>query len=128
MAKERNLEFVQNIADDILVTTNKEWMDSIFSNLLTNSIKYASTSKIHILLQKDLQHVIFIISNESNNQTLDLNKIWNPYYVGEKSRNKHLSGTGLGLSMVKKMTEKLNYEISCTFENLFITFTLRIPF
>ncbi len=50
-----------------------------------------------------------------------------PYYVGEQSRNKHLSGTGLGLTMVKKMVQKLNCEITCTLEDEMLSFILKIP-
>ena len=69
----------------------------------------------------------FTIKNECQEEHLDLEKIWDPYYVGEQSRNKHLSGTGLGLTMVKKMVQKLNYEITCTLEDEMLSFILKIP-
>ncbi len=78
------------------------------------------------LLKKEKQ-VIFIISNETDNQSLDVSKIWNPYYVGEKSRNKNLSGTGLGLSIVRKICETQHYLIDCSLCDNNMVFTVVIP-
>ncbi|MCA5960761.1 HAMP domain-containing histidine kinase [Blautia sp. RD014234] len=46
--KEQNLEFVPDIQAQTVVTTNGEWMESVFSNLITNAVKYASGHKIWI--------------------------------------------------------------------------------
>ena len=127
LSKEQNLEFVPDIQAQTVVTTNGEWMESVFSNLITNAVKYASGHKIWITLQKNAEQVVFIIKNECRKEHLNLEKIWDPYYVGEQSRNKHLSGTGLGLTMVKKMVQKLNCEITCTLEDEMLSFILKIP-
>lgn len=127
LSKEQNLEFVPDIQAQTVVTTNGEWMESVFSNLITNAVKYASGHKIWITLQKSAGQVDFTIKNECRKEHLDLEKIWDPYYVGEQSRNKHLSGTGLGLTMVKKMVQKLNCEITCTLEDEMLSFILKIP-
>ncbi|OXX83586.1 hypothetical protein AVM15_09950 [Paraclostridium benzoelyticum] len=41
----------------------------------------------------------------------ELDNIWKPFYVLEKSRNRQLSGTGLGLGLVKEIldAQKLTY-------------------
>ena len=51
LSKEQNLEFVPDIQAQTVVTTNGEWMESVFSNLITNAVKYASGHKIWITLQ-----------------------------------------------------------------------------
>ena len=47
--------------------------------------------------------------NENN-----IKKLWEPFYVIEESRNKELSGTGIGLSIVSSILDKnnINYEAS----------------
>ena len=52
LSKEQNLEFVPDIQAQTVVTTNGEWMESVFSNLITNAVKYAFGHKIWITLQK----------------------------------------------------------------------------
>lgn len=124
LAKERNMKFRCTISTEITVYTNKELFESMLSNLITNAVKYASGAVIEIILCREEEKIKFTISNESNNQTLHLEKIWNPYYVGEPSRNKQLAGTGLGLPMVKSIAGKLGYKIECNFQDGRITFTL----
>lgn len=76
---------------------------------------------------KEKNQIIFTISNETDNRTLDVSQIWEPYYVGEKSRNKNLSGTGLGLSIARKICETQNYKIECSLQGGNLTFTIVIP-
>lgn len=127
LAKEQNLDFVTDMEAPAAAVTHVEWMESIFTNLVTNAVKYSAGPEIGITLQKDGKQIIFLIKNECRNENLDIAKIWDPYYVGEPSRNKAISGTGLGLAMVKKMVLKLDYDISCTLEEGEITFVLKIP-
>lgn len=42
--------------------------------------------------------------------------------MGESSRNKALSGTGLGLPIVKKIAGQFGYTVHCIQENHTITF------
>lgn len=127
LAAEQNLIFQTAVQDDIIIQTQPEWMRTILSNLLTNAVKYSSSTQIEASLQKSDDQIIFTISNECDNEALDISQIWNPYYVGEKSRNKHLSGSGLGLSIVKRLVVKLGYDITCVYESPMITFQIEIP-
>ena len=54
----------------------------------------------------------FRISNEFCGE-MDLARIWEPFYVGESSRNQALTGTGLGLPVVKKIAERCGYQTGC---------------
>ena len=49
----------------------------------------------------------------SNSSHFDIEKLWEPFYVGEQSRSKELSGTGLGLPIVKALAEKYGYDYGC---------------
>lgn len=109
------------------ISGSEDMVTSLFTNLLTNAIKYSSGRKILMELFEKQNQIIFKITNETDNQSLDISKIWEPYYVGEKSRNKNLSGTGLGLSIVKKICETQFYEVECTREGKNIIFTVIIP-
>lgn len=58
---------------------------------------------------------------------LDINDVWQQFYVGEKSRNKELSGTGLGLPIVKSIAEKFGYMVSCKLNENKILFEVLFP-
>lgn len=53
-----------------------------------------------------------IINGINNINKDELENLWKPFYVIEKSRNKKFSGTGLGLSLsiVKEILEAHKYE------------------
>ena len=61
----------------------------------------------------------------SNDTTLtDISRIWQPFYVGESSRDKNFSGTGLGLATVKSLAEQLGYKTQATLSNGTIKFKI----
>lgn len=126
LAKERKMELRAEIEKDICIVGNEDLLQSLFSNLITNAVKYASGEVIISKLCRQNNNILFSIQNDTDNDSLDLDKIWIPYYVGEKSRNKKLSGTGLGLSVVKKICETQGYSIDCSFINNKIEFKVKI--
>ena len=118
-AVQRNLGISTSIEPDRYIRGNAELISTIFSNLLSNAIKYAAESGpgIEIRLYGNDAGCHFTISNQLQAGNLDLDRIWEPFYVGESSRNQNLSGTGLGLPIVKKIAEQCGYGINCTAED-----------
>lgn len=127
LAEERQTEIHSKVEDNVIISGNEELLQSLFLNLITNAIKYSAGKEIVLNLFKQDDKAVFSISNDTDNATLDIEKIWTPYYVGERSRNKKLSGTGLGLSIVKKICETQGYDIDCRAEGNKIRFTVTIP-
>lgn len=127
LAKENNIKINVCLEEPAVIMGNREMLESLFANLITNAMKYSSGSGIDIRLSADDGSIRVFVANETDNKNLDLSKIWDPYYVGEESRNKKLSGTGLGLAIVKRICEKLQYSIQCSIEGGKITFLLTIP-
>lgn len=107
--------------NDYEVYGDKESINIVLNNLITNSIKYTNNKRIEIELIKSGDSIKFLISNGVNNVTKEeLNNIWKPFYVLEKSRSKELSGTGLGLPIVKTILEnhKFNFNVEVNNENI----------
>lgn len=127
-AKERHIKMHSSFGNDYILLGVQELLQSLFSNLISNAIKYSSGKEIFINLFRQKEAYVFTITNETTNDSLDIEKIWTPYYVGEQSRNKHLSGTGLGLSIVKKICETQQYRCYCEFQNHKIVFSVFMPF
>lgn len=82
----------------------------VFENLLTNAIKYSNDKRIEIFLNKENKKIKFRIINGIDKIEDDMEKIWIPFYVLEKSRDKNFSGRGLGLPIVKEILEKYEFE------------------
>lgn len=126
LAEENDIIILPQIEDRVIGVSNTEMLKSLMANLITNAIKYSSGSQIDIVLGENEKGINFSVTNETDNKILDLSRIWSPYYVGEQSRNKKLSGTGLGLTIVEKICSKLGYPLDCTMEGSKITFLFTI--
>lgn len=69
---------------------------------------------------------MFQIENEVDGKTnIDPQRLWEPFYVVEASRNKNKSGTGLGLSIVQAAAQKYGYACSCELTDGKIRFIIR---
>ena len=79
---------------------------TIFQNLIINAIRYSSGSIKIDLKQGKEKSAIFIIENPIDSKVeIDPNRLFERFYTGDKSR--HNSGTGVGLAVVKLLTDKL---------------------
>ncbi|MCU9814371.1 sensor histidine kinase [Paraclostridium sp. AKS73] len=109
---ENNVEVNLNIDEnEFMIEGDIEGIKIVLRNLISNSIKYTLDDKIYISLIRK-EKVYIYVSNKANGIIeSELDNIWKPFYVLEKSRNRQLSGTGLGLGLVKEIldAQKLTY-------------------
>ena len=80
-------------------------IEQVITNLLGNAIKNTPQGEnIFISLKKVEEKVLFEIENQGTQIPVeDLENIWEKFYKVEKSRNRVLGGTGIGLSIVKNI-------------------------
>ena len=100
-----------NLPDySIYVYSDKNMVERILQNLLTNAIKYSvGTIKI-TLMEKENNNIIFTIENPmSDSSEIDCNRLFDRFYTGDKSR--HNRSTGLGLAVVKTLVAILGGNI-----------------
>lgn len=72
-----------------------------FTNLIQNAIKYGKCAKV-TLARSDTCHVQVIIEDEGPGIAEDqLDKVFAPFYRCDRSRSRHIAGTGLGLSVAR---------------------------
>lgn len=122
-----NLSLNVDASKEYLIQAEKEGIDIVLDNLITNAIKYSYDKNIEIALKKTNNAVKLTIANgigEMNEN--DLENIWRPFYVLEKSRSKELSGTGLGLPIIKTILDNHNVDYGFELKNnkleFFVTF------
>ncbi|MFJ8513208.1 sensor histidine kinase [Lysinibacillus xylanilyticus] len=115
---EKQIYFKTEVTEYIL-TAEQDKVHFIFENMISNAVKYASGNEIQIYFSQDS---IFEISNDTT--LTDISRIWQPFYVGESSRNKNFSGTGLGLATVKSLAEQLGFSVQAKLSNGKINFKI----
>lgn len=95
---------------ELIINSDEDSIDMVFNNLISNAIKYTSNNEIEINLFEENERIILSIKNGINyDMEDDIENIWKPFYVLEKSRSKELSGTGLGLTIVRAILEENNF-------------------
>ncbi len=101
--KEKGLKIIRNIPDTIpQIRVDPFKIEQIFVNLIDNAIKYTEEGEITISITNNDTHVMIEIVDTGIGIPGDhLSRIFERFYVVDKSRSKRLGGTGLGLSIVK---------------------------
>jgi len=102
----------------------------VFSNLLTNSIKYGKENgETSITINSDKERASVIISdNGIGIEEKHLPRIFERFYRVDKGRSREQGGTGLGLSIVKHIIEAHNQTISVSSkQNEGTTFAFTLP-
>ncbi|HCL4446872.1 TPA: HAMP domain-containing histidine kinase [Clostridium botulinum] len=104
-----------NILDKpIFIMSDKDSLERIIDNLLSNTLKYAEKD-IEINLEESNDKVILKISNICTSiDEKDVLYMFDRFYMADKVRKGQ--GTGLGLSIVKSLMEKMDGIITSKFE------------
>lgn len=118
LAENKNLNFKLDLAD-IKILSDKRKLNKIIDNLLSNAIKYSfKNSTISI---KSNSSLIEIINEGEGIKKENLNKIFEKFSRFDNQNG----GFGLGLSLVKRYCEELNYKISAQSENNLTKFSVK---
>ena len=102
------LNYTNLINPDTLIIADPEQMKKVINNIIGNSIKCMDKDKgvINIRLTEDNDSVrVEIEDNGKGIAAKDLGNIFERFYRTDASRNSSRGGSGIGLSIVKKIIE-----------------------
>lgn len=108
---------------------DKFCFNTVLNNLLDNALFYAvDSSQVRVELSQlgSLRVQIAVINECSNDMTQnELTSLFEPFYQLDKSRT-HSGRHGLGLSIIKKISDLADYNISAEYNNNFVTFAFDV--
>ena len=102
--KEKNMKFINNTPDYILISGAQSMVYSIFRNLTDNAIAYAGDGTTITLDARKAGEDRWLFTFMDNGVGVDnkhLPRLFERFYRVDKGRSRKLGGTGLGLAIVK---------------------------
>ncbi|NVN98052.1 MAG: response regulator [Geobacteraceae bacterium] len=127
------IEFAENLPD--IVTGDQLRLKQVLLNLIGNAIKFTDQGgiTISVVLQKrdgDTGFFRFNVADTGIGIKSDaINNIFDPFSQADSSTTRKYGGTGLGLTICKKLTELMGGEVSVeSVEGKGSTFHISIPF
>jgi signal transduction histidine kinase len=111
---DKKIEILYDFSKDYFVKSDNYLVSTIISNVISNAIKYSKQNgEILINLSKKGSKTICSISDDGIGiAPEDLDKIFNPFYRSNATNNPDIKGSGLGLSIVKRISQLLDVDIA----------------
>ena len=108
----KNLDIQTDIADEIVICSDAELLNLVWSNLISNAIKFTPEGgSVSVSLHGDETDAVVTVTDTGCGMTADTGKhIFEKFYQGDTSHA--TQGNGLGLALVKRVMDILNGEIS----------------
>ena len=105
---------------DTEITANTDLLDILFTNLLSNALKY-NTDNGEIIV--DINENVLVMKNNGHPPSGDTEKMFDRFVKGEQSGE----SSGLGLTIVKQICDMSGFEIRYTFEDSWHIIRLTFP-
>jgi two-component system phosphate regulon sensor histidine kinase PhoR len=104
-------------------------IEQMLINLVDNAVKYTDRGKIEIGLRTENGYYVIEVKDTGPGiPSQHLPRIFERFYVADKSRSRKLGGTGLGLSIIKHIVQLHHGSISVqSAEGQGTIFTVRLP-
>lgn len=110
-----------------MVNGNEQLLKTALINLMDNGCKYSDDNSVKVSMLNEFGMFVISFTNTGIGiHPLDLKQIWEPFNRGRNAM--HRRGHGIGLSLVRRISEIHNGDIEVISElNTGATFTLSLP-
>lgn len=110
---QRDIDIYLNCNEKVMLKADKQEIEIILNNLLSNAIKYNKTGgRVDVFLQKEKNHISLNVSDTGiGMEEEDKERLFEDFVRIKSEQTKHISGSGLGLSIVKKIADMYQAQI-----------------
>jgi signal transduction histidine kinase len=114
LSKIKKIKLKIDIKEPISLTGNKSLLKIAIDNIVKNAINYSNEGSIVLIKNYSTKDsfILSVIDRGIGISEDDKDKIFEEFYRIDKSRNKDTGGSGLGLSICKKIIELHNGKIN----------------
>lgn len=130
-AKEKGMEIkIISSEDKLMMQGDAEKLVRVFSNLISNALKYGIDGK-RILIEINAlenERVQVVIKNDGQKIPEEaMGQLFERFYRAESSRSQEIASTGLGLAIAKSIVELHSGTITASTTESWTTFTIDLP-
>lgn len=114
--KKQHLNCLFDPEQSIMVVIDKDRIEQVVLNILSNSIKYTDEGgRIDIdVMTTENQVMVIVTDNGIGIAEAELPRVFERFYRVDKARSRAMGGTGLGLAIAKQIVEEHNGSIEMT--------------
>ncbi|MDF1548752.1 MAG: response regulator, partial [Bacteroidales bacterium] len=130
MAIQKNIKIIKNFDEEVILNGDANEIEIIFNNLISNAIKYnIENGKVDIsIFTKDNNVVIIVEDTGIGMSEVDTKTLFNDFVRIKNEKTKNITGSGLGLSITKKIIDLYDGKIKTkSKEGSGTKFTITIP-
>lgn len=118
--QDKSLEFSMDVNEKIPLWLHGDEVRirQIINNFLSNAVKYTKDGTVtlcidyEVISDEQIQLIISVKDTGIGIKKEDLGKLFDSFIRIEEKRNRNIEGTGLGLSLTKKLVDLMHGEIS----------------
>ncbi|WP_245575840.1 ATP-binding protein [Alicyclobacillus contaminans] len=104
----RNLQLSVACDEEAVVYGDVDWLDRLLDNLFSNAIKYTpDNGSVAVRVVAETEDVVLTVTDTGIGiPAEDLPHVFERFYRVDKARSRRMGGTGLGLALVREITER----------------------
>lgn len=129
-AIQMEVSVAMNLKADAVIMADPTDMEIIFNNLVSNSVKYNKRGgRTEVTIDENADEVIISFSDTGIGiKEEDRENLFSEFVRIKNEKTKNITGSGLGLSIVRKVVELYNGSIAVdSVPDIGTTFTVRLP-
>ncbi|UFJ39457.1 HAMP domain-containing histidine kinase [Brevibacillus humidisoli] len=114
-AQQKHISIVfDHESDNCMIRVDSHVLERAMSNLLDNAVRYTPAHGIiHVRCRRERDRIAFTIHDSGPGfAPEDLQRIFEPLYRGEQSRNRATGGSGLGLTISRRIIRQHGGELA----------------
>lgn len=126
---EKKVDMQMNFLDNVRVFADWTRLEQVLTNFITNALRHVEEKgSIFVrMLEAEDKVTIEVENTGSSIPEEDIEKIWDKFYKVDKSRNRKLGGTGIGLSIVKNILTLHGYDFGAENTEHGVKFYFSVP-
>ncbi|RSV43909.1 HAMP domain-containing protein [Sphingomonas sp. ABOLE] len=99
-AADRGADVSLELGDPVVIEADPVALKAMLANLVGNAVKYAGGAEL-VLSARDREAVIAVRDRGPGIADEDMERVFDPFFRGERSRNRDTGGMGLGLASAR---------------------------